>query len=82
MLLIKRTARAVIMLATLEKRVLDSLDLGDLEARQMIALANSVRMNLSVLGIKRPKQQTPHLANYLSTYSKASPRRPHLTTVA
>jgi hypothetical protein len=51
-MLIKRTARSVIILSILEKRVLENHDLGDLEARQMIALTNSVRLNLVALGLK------------------------------
>jgi hypothetical protein len=49
-MLIKRTARSLIILSILEKRVLEKHDLGDLEARQMIALTNSVRLNLVAAG--------------------------------
>ena len=52
-LLIRRTARSLIMLGILERRVLEEHDLGDLQARQMIALSNSVRLNLVALGLER-----------------------------
>jgi hypothetical protein len=78
MLLIKRIARSVIMLATIEKRVLDTLDLGDLEARQMIALANSIRLSLRDLGLKRPQLQAPQLSDYIGKTKQATPLR--LTT--
>jgi hypothetical protein len=40
---------------------------GDLEAldRHLIALVNSLRLNLLALGLERPKDQAPSLASYL-----------------
>jgi hypothetical protein len=52
LILIQRTTRLLLMLGILERRVLETHDLGDLQARQMIALANSVRQNLVALGLK------------------------------
>jgi hypothetical protein len=66
-ILIKRTARFVIMLEVLERRVLETKDFGDLQARQMIALSNSARLNLQALGLKAA--ETPKT---LQSYIKAA----------
>jgi hypothetical protein len=63
-ILIKRTARFVLMLEVLERRVLETKDFGDLQARQMIALSNSARMNLVALGLK-PAEAPKTLQAYI-----------------
>jgi hypothetical protein len=63
-ILIKRTARSVIMLEVLERRVLETKDFGDLQARQMIALTNSARLNLMALGLKAAEAPKT-LASYI-----------------
>jgi hypothetical protein len=63
-ILIKRTARFVIMLEVLERRVLETKDFGDLQSRQMIALANTARMNLVALGLK-PTEAPKTLQSYI-----------------
>jgi hypothetical protein len=63
-ILIQRTARLVIILSMLEKQVLEKMDLGDLHARQLLALSNSVRLNLQALGLKA-SEAAPTLKAYL-----------------
>jgi hypothetical protein len=52
-LLIKRVARASIIVSILERRVIESGDLGDLQARQLNALWNSVTRGLAALGLHK-----------------------------
>jgi hypothetical protein len=52
-LLIRRTARALVMVSIIERRVLEQQEFGDLQARQLLALTNSVRLNLVALGLER-----------------------------
>src|SRR5688572_6113046 len=53
-LLIRRAARLLIMLAILERRCIESGDLGDLQSRQICALHNALRLSLAALGLTKP----------------------------
>jgi hypothetical protein len=63
-LLIKRTARSLVMVSILERRVLERQEFGDLQARQLLALSNSIRLNLVALGLKKAETQAT-LKSYL-----------------
>jgi hypothetical protein len=41
------------MVSIIERRVLEQQEFGDLQARQLLALTNSVRLNLVALGLER-----------------------------
>jgi hypothetical protein len=71
-LLIKRTARSLVMLSVLERRILEKHDLGDLEARQTITLANSIRLNLMALGLKKSERQEIDPIAYLEARRKVA----------
>jgi hypothetical protein len=71
-LLIKRTARLVVMLGIIERRIIESCDLKDLEARQLCALSNSLRLNLQALGLAKPEVQAPNLVEYLGARKPAA----------
>jgi hypothetical protein len=65
-ILIKRTARLLIMIGQLERRMIESNELGDLGGRQIVALHNALRLSLTALGIERVEQQVPHLSAFLA----------------
>ena len=64
-LLIKRTARLLLMISALERRALEGNDLGDLAGRQIVALHNALRRSLAELGAARPEVRPPRLADVL-----------------
>ena len=57
-LLIKRIARASIIVSIIERKVIETGELGDLQARQMNALWNSVRLGLDKLGLTKAEAPT------------------------
>jgi hypothetical protein len=71
-MLIRRTARVLIMLGVLERRILEGHDLGDLQARQTIALGNSIRLNLVAFGLKRSEREAFDPISYLEANRKAA----------
>lgn len=66
-ILIKRAARLLIMIAQLERKMIETNDLGDLGGRQVCALHNALRLSLSALGMERPEVQAPRLAELLKS---------------
>jgi hypothetical protein len=64
-LLIKRTARSLVMVSIIERRVLEQGEFGDLQARQLLALTNAIRLNLVALGLERSPKATATLADVL-----------------
>lgn len=65
-ILIKRSARLLIMIEQLERRMIEGNELGDLGGRQICALHN-LRLSLTALGIERVEQQAPQLSAFLAS---------------
>jgi len=65
-ILIRRTARLLIIIGQLERRIIEGNELGDLVGRQTVALHNALRLSLSALGMARPEQQVPQLTDFLA----------------
>jgi hypothetical protein len=70
--LIERTARSLLMVSMLERRLIERAELTDLGARQVVALSNSIRLNLQALGLAKPEQQAPALVEYLGAKGRAA----------
>ena len=70
-ILIKRSARLLVMLSVLERRMIELAELGDLGSRQMVALHNALRLSLQAIGLERAEEEIPSVANFL----KARPER-------
>jgi hypothetical protein len=66
-LLIRRTARAAVLVSIIERRILEQQEFSDLQSRQLIALTNSVRLNLVALGLKPPKKGPASLKSYIGS---------------
>jgi hypothetical protein len=64
-ILIRRTARLLIMIGQLERRIIEGNELGDLVGRQTVALHNALRLSLSALGMDRPEKQPATLKAYV-----------------
>ena len=66
-ILITRAGRLVILVEQIERSVIERQTLSDLGSRQLVALGNSLRQCLGLLGIKRrAKDATPVLRDYLT----------------
>jgi hypothetical protein len=65
MIVIRQTARTSIMATLLTRRIIESGDLGDLQARQVLALINTTRLGLVALGLKRKGEAPPDLVQYI-----------------
>jgi hypothetical protein len=63
-LLIQRLARGIVIVAMIERKIIESQDLGDLQARQLNALWNSIRLGLDKLGLE-PAEAPTSLAAYV-----------------
>jgi hypothetical protein len=64
-ILIKRSARLLIMIMQLEVRMIEGNKLGDLGGRQVVALHNALRLSLSALGMEKGEQTPRTLTAYL-----------------
>ena len=67
MILIRRVARLLVMITQLERRVLESNELGDLGGRQICALHNSLRLSLQAIGLERAEKEIPSVADFLKS---------------
>jgi hypothetical protein len=65
-ILIQRIARSLVIVSILERRVIENGSLGDLQARQILALVNSIRLGLQAIGLHKPEQQLPSVAHFLA----------------
>ena len=65
MILIRRTARLLVMITQLERRMIEDAALGDLGGRQVCALHNSLRLSLQAIGLERAEKEIPSVANFL-----------------
>ena len=66
-ILIRRSARLLIMVGQLERRLIEQNDIGDLASRQICALHNSLRLSLQALGFERGDMQLPDPIAYLAS---------------
>ena len=66
-ILIKRSARLLVMITQLERRLIETNELGDLGGRQVCALHNSLRLSLQAIGMERPEVQAPRLTELLKS---------------
>src|SRR5687768_15539098 len=64
-LLIARAARLAVTTELIERRILESGEVGDLNGRQVLAWTNSLRQVLALLGVERPQQLPKKLADVL-----------------
>jgi hypothetical protein len=72
-ILIRRAARALVIVTLLERRTIENPnDFGDLALRQLCALTNSARLALQALGFARPEQQAPALVDYIGKRKSAA----------
>jgi hypothetical protein len=64
-ILIARAARLTVTVELMERRLIESGEVGDLNGRQVLAWVNSLRQVLVALGVEKPEAQVPRLADIL-----------------
>jgi hypothetical protein len=64
-LLIARAARFAVIVELMERKIIEKGTPGDLEGRQVLAYANSLRQVLAMLGLERASDRPATLKGYL-----------------
>jgi hypothetical protein len=71
-ILIARASRLLVLIEVMERRMIESGEVGDPAGRQIIAWVNAVRQVLALLGVQQPEQAPVSLRAYVGGGGKAA----------